>query len=104
MKQISRLLIFIGAGLAALGAVAPWADVHGKLPVPIRLDWLRTTVPATGKEVSGTDTPAWPFLLGIAGLVVALVLANKLRKLVMLAGGLLTVGGFGLLYYVNNAV
>jgi hypothetical protein len=100
MKSISRLLILLGAGGVVLATVVPWASVRG----PLSLDLLNVDADPGGRTVSGTDTPAWPVLLAIAGVIVALVLLNKLRKLIMLFGGLIVLAGAGLLYYVTNAV
>src|SRR5688500_8291347 len=102
MKSLARLLILIGAGGVALAAVVPWVRVEPALP--IQLDFLSVDVPAAGKTVSGTDTVAWPFLIGVAGLIGALVLLNKARKLIMLLGGLVVAAGGGLFYYLNDAV
>lgn len=102
MKSIARILVFLGAAGVALAAFVPWADVQG--PLQFELDWLDVNARPGGRTVSGTDTPAWPYLLGVAALVVVLVLLNKLRKLIMLVGGLLVLGGAGLVYYVTNAV
>lgn len=101
MKGIARILLLLGAGGIALAAVLPWVRVEG---LPIRLDWLDTRVAAVGRTVSGTDTPAWPYLLGAAGVVTALTLLNLARKLLMLFGLLVTVAGAGLTYYVMNVI
>lgn len=80
--------------------MSPWADVNG----PIDLGFLGVTTPAAGQDVSGLDTPAWPVLLGLAGVVVAATLWIKLMKLVLVVGVLLVLGGAGLVYYIQNAV
>lgn len=103
MKSLARLLILLGAGGVALAAVVPWADVSGPAQ-QFKLDLLNVRADPGGRDVSGLDTPAWPFLIGIAALLVALVMLNKLRKLVMLFGGLIVLAGAGLVYYVTNAV
>lgn len=100
MKSLARLLLLAGAAAAILAAFSPWADVNG----PLDLGLLGVDTPLGGKTVSGIDTPAWPVLLGIGGVVVALTLSGKLMKLMMLFGLLLTLGGIGLIYYVSNAV
>ena len=103
MKSIARLLILLGAAGLALAAVVPWADVAGPAQ-QFKLDLLNVRANPGGRNVSGLDTPAWPFLLGIAGLLVALAMFNKLRRLILLLGALITVAGVGLVYYVTNAV
>lgn len=100
MKGIARLLLLAGAVGVVAAAFAPWADVDG----PLSLDALGVSAEPGGQTVAGIDTPAWPVLIAIGGLVVAATVLNKLRKLVMLAGLLLVLGGAGLLYYVGNAV
>ncbi len=101
MKSIARILLLLGAGGVALSAVLPWVRVEG---LPINLDWLDTRVSPLGKTVSGTDTPAWPYLLGAGGLIAGLTLLNVARKLLMLFGLLVTVAGAGLTYYVMNVI
>ena len=100
MKGIARILLLLGAGGVALSAVLPWVEVRG-LP---QLDWFDVEVGALGTSVSGTDTPAWPYLLGAAALIAALTLFNVARKLLMLFGLLVTVAGAGLTYYVMNVI
>ena len=96
-----RVLTLIGAAMLALGAVLPWIVVEG---VPLKLDWLDVRVPVNGREVSGTDTPLWPFLLGLAAVIAVLgVLARAWR--VLLGLGLLTLVGTGaLMYYLRNVI
>lgn len=101
MKGIARILLLLGAGGVALSSVLPWVRVQGALD----LSWLDTNIAAPlGKTVSGTDTPAWPYLLGVGGLIAVLTLLNIARKLLMLFGLLVTVAGAGLTYYVMNVV
>ncbi len=101
MKGIARILLLLGAGGVALSSVLPWVRVRGAL----NLAWLDTGVVAPlGKTVSGTDTPAWPYLLAAAGVIAVLTLLNFARKLLMLFGLLVTVAGAGLTYYVMNVV
>lgn len=101
MKGIARILLLVGAGGVALSAVLPWVRVEG---LPISLDWLDTRIAPIGQTVSGTDTPAWPYLLGTAGLVAGLSVLNFARKLLMLFGLLVTVAGAALTYYVMNVI
>ena len=100
MKGIARILLLLGAGGVALSSVLPWVEVRGLS----QLDWFDVDVGTLGKTVSGTDTPAWPYLLGAAGLITALTLLNVARKLLMLFGLLVTVAGAGLTYYVMNVI
>lgn len=85
----------------AAAAFLPWVTVEG---VPLSLDLLGTDVSAVQKTVSGVDTPAWPVLVGVAGLVVALAVFNLARKLLLLLGVLVTVAAAGLLYYLANVI
>lgn len=101
MRSIARLLILAGAGAVATSAFLPWVTVEG---VPLNLDLLNTRIAAAGQTVSGTETPAWPFVVGVGGLVAALALFNLARKLVVVLGLLTTVAGAGLVYYVLNVV
>ena len=101
MKGIARILLLLGAGGVALSSVLPWVRVEG---LPINLDWLDTRVAPLGKTVSGTDTPAWPYLLAAAGVIAGLTLLNVARKLLMLFGLLVTVAGAGLTYYAMNVI
>ncbi len=72
--------------------------------VPLDLDWLGVGVPSAGREVAGTDTAAWPFVLGIACLVALLALAGRARRVVV-GLGLLTLAAAGaLLYYLSNVI
>lgn len=99
--MIARLLVLAGAGAVGASAFLPWVTVEG---APLDLDLLNTRIAATGRTVSGTETPAWPFLVGLAGLVGALALFNLARKLLVVLGLLTTVAGAGLVYYVMNVV
>lgn len=101
MKGIARILLLSGAAGIALAALLPWVTVEG---LPIHLDWIGTRISPVGRTVSGMDTPAWPFLLGAAGLVAVLTLLNLARKLLLLFGLLTTVVGAGLAYYVMNVI
>jgi hypothetical protein len=101
VKSIARILLLLGAGGVALSAVLPWVRVEG---LPINLEWLDTRVAPLGKTVSGTDTPAWPYLLGAGALIAGLTVLNVARKLLMLFGLLVTVAGAGLTYYVMNVI
>lgn len=85
----------------AVAAFLPWVTVEG---LPLSLDLLGTDITAVQKTVSGVDTPAWPVLLGVGGLVLLLALTNVARKVQLLLGLLVTAGGAGLLYYLANVI
>lgn len=101
MRLIARLLVLAGAGAVGVSAFLPWVTVEG---APLDLDLLNTRIAAAGQTVSGTETPAWPFVLGVGGVVGALALLNLARKLLIFLGLLTTVAGAGLVYYVLNVV
>ncbi len=66
MKMISRILILAGAA-AVLGSVTlPWVTVKGALPSTLDLGLLGAEVSPLGKTVSGTETKAWPIIVGVA--------------------------------------
>lgn len=101
MRGIGRLLLLGGAAGVIATAFLPWVTVKG---APIDLDLLRVDISAAGRTVAGTDTAAWPGVVGVGGLVALLALFNLARKLLVLLGLLVTVAGAGLLYYVLNVV
>ena len=101
MRAIARLLLLGGAAGVAGAAFLPWVTVEG---APIDLGLLRAGVTGAGKTVAGTDTAAWPAVVGVGGLVAVLALFNLARKLLLLLGVLVTVAGAGLVYYVMNVV
>jgi hypothetical protein len=101
VKGIGRLLLLGGAAGVIGAAFLPWVTVHG---APIDLDLLRVDLSAAGRTVAGTDTAAWPGVVGVGGLVALLALFNLARKLLLVLGVLVTVAGAGLLYYVMNVV
>jgi hypothetical protein len=90
-----------GAAGVIAAAFLPWVTVHG---APIDLDLLRADISGVGRTVSGTDTAAWPGVVGVGGLVAVLALFNLARKLILLLGLLVTLAGAGLVYYVMNVV
>lgn len=96
-----RVLVLVGAAALALGTVLPWVEVAG---VPLKLDWLGLQVPRIGREVAGTDTSAWPFVLGFAAVVALLALAGRARRVVLGLGLLSLLASGGLLYYLNNVI
>jgi hypothetical protein len=101
VKVIGRLLLLAGAAGVIGAAFLPWVTVEG---APIDLDLLRVGITGAGKTVAGTDTAAWPGVVGVGGLVALLALFNLARKLLLLLGVLVTLAGAGLLYYVLNVV
>lgn len=101
VKGIGRLLVLGGAAGVIGAAFLPWVTVEG---APIDLDLLRVGISGVGKTVSGTDTAAWPGVVGVGGVVAVLALLNLARKLILLLGLLITLAGAGLVYYVMNVV
>lgn len=101
MKGIGRLLLLAGATGVIGAAFLPWVTVEG---APIDLDLLRTDISAAGRTVSGTETPAWPVVVGVGGVIAVLALLNLARKLILLLGLVVTLAGAGLVYYVMNVV
>jgi len=101
MKMLSRILVLAGAA-AVLGSVTvPWVTVKG---APLHLDLLGASTSSLSKTVSGTDTKAWPVVAGVGVVVAALAVFGLARKLLLLLGGLTTLAGGALLYYVLNVV
>jgi hypothetical protein len=101
VKGIGRILILAGAGGVAASAFLPWVTVEG---LPLHLDWLGTRISPIGKTVAGTDTAAWPGVVGAGALVGLLALLNLARRLLVLLGLVITLAGAGLVYYVLNVV
>ncbi|HEY3238064.1 MAG TPA: Trp biosynthesis-associated membrane protein [Acidimicrobiia bacterium] len=101
MRGIGRLLLLGGAAGVIGAAFLPWVTVSG---APIDLDLLRVNLSGVGKTVSGTDTAAWPAVVGVGGVIAVLALFNLARKLILLLGLLVTLAGAGLVYYVMNVV
>jgi hypothetical protein len=101
VKWIGRLLLLAGAAGMIGAAFLPWVTVNG---APIDLDLLRVNLSGVGKTVSGTDTAAWPGVVGVGALVAVLTVLNMARKLMLLLGVLVTLAGAGLVYYVMNVV
>jgi hypothetical protein len=98
---IGRLLVLGGAAAVIGAAFLPWVTVEG---VPLDLDLLQVGITGVGQTVSGTDTVAWPGVVGVGGLVAVLAVLNLARKLMLLLGLLITLAGAGLVYYVMNVV
>jgi hypothetical protein len=104
MKMLSRLVVLAGAA-AVLGSVTqPWVTIKGALPSRLNLGVLGADVSPLGKTVSGTDTKAWPIVVGVGAVVAALAVLGLARKLLVLLGLLTTLAGGALLYYVLNVV
>jgi hypothetical protein len=101
VRGIGRLLLLGGAAGVIGAAFLPWVTVSG---APIDLDLLRVNLSGVGKTVSGTDTAAWPAVVGVGGVIAVLALFNLARKLILLLGLLVTLAGAGLVYYVMNVV
>ena len=102
--MLSRILVLVGAA-AILGSVTvPWVTVKGALPRKLHLGLLGANAFPLSKTVSGTDTKAWPIVVGVGAAVAALALFGLARKLVLLLGLLTTLAGGGLLYYVLNVI
>jgi len=101
MKMLSRVLVLAGAA-AVLGSVTlPWVTIKG---APLHLDLLGAGTSPLSKTLSGTDTKAWPIVVGVGAVVAALALFGLARKLLLVLGLLTTLAGGGLLYYVLNVV
>jgi hypothetical protein len=101
VRVIGRLLVLGGAAAVIGAAFLPWVTVEG---VPLDLDLLQVGITGVGQTVSGTDTVAWPGVVGVGGLVAVLAVLNLARKLMLLLGLLITLAGAGLVYYVMNVV
>lgn len=101
MKGIARLLLLAGAAGVIGTAFLPWVTVSG---APIDLDILQVGITGVGETVSGTDTVAWPGVVGVGAVIAVLALLNLARKLLLLLGLVVTVAGAGLVYYVMNVV
>jgi hypothetical protein len=101
VRGIGRLLVLGGAAAVIGAAFLPWVTVEG---VPLDLDLLQVGITGVGQTVSGTDTVAWPGVVGVGGLVAVLAVLNLARKLMLLLGLLITLAGAGLVYYVMNVV
>jgi hypothetical protein len=104
MKMLSRVLILAGAAAVAGSVSLPWVTVKGALPSQLDLGVLGAEVSPLSKSVSGTETKAWPIVVGIAAVVAVLALLGLARKLIVLVGLLTTLAGGALLYYVMNVV
>ncbi len=104
MKMLSRVLVLAGAAAVLVSATVPWVTVKGALPSRLHLGVLGASVSPLGKTVSGTDTKAWPVVVGVGAVVAALALFGLARKLLLLLGLLTTLAGGALLYYVLNVV
>lgn len=100
-SRAGQVLMLSGAALLAVGALLPWVEVKG---IPLKLDWLGVRVPLNGREVAGTDTPAWPYLVGVAAVVAVLALARRARTLVLALGVLALAAGGALWYYLSNVI
>jgi hypothetical protein len=104
MKMLSRVLILAGAAAVAGSVSLPWVTVKGALPSQLDLGVLGAEVSPLSKSVSGTETKAWPIVVGIAAVVAVLAILGLARKLIVLVGLLTTLAGGALLYYVMNVV
>jgi len=101
MRGFGRLLALVGAVGVVVSTFLPWVTVQG---LPIHLDLLGTNVSAIRTTVSGTDTKAWPPLVGVAAVAAGLALFDILRKLLVVIGLLTVIAGAGLMYYVMNVI
>jgi len=98
---VSRFLLLGGAAGLALAALVPWVTIRG---LELRLGPVGAEVSPGGRTVNGTDTSLWPFLLGVAAVVVILALLNVARKVLLTVGLLVVAAGGALLYYLSNVV
>lgn len=101
MNPLGRLLALTGAVAVAFAAVLPWVTVEG---LPSRLDLLGTSLSPLEATVSGTETPAWPVILGAAALAAALAMLNVARRLLVFLGLIVLLAGGGLWYYLDNVI
>lgn len=101
MNQLGRILALAGALAAAFAAVAPWVTVAG---LPVELGLLGTTISPLEATVSGTETPAWPFVLAVAGVAAVLAVLNLARILLVGLGLVVVLAGGGLWYYLDNVL
>lgn len=101
-RGLRRPLAVAGALAIALAAVLPWVTVKGRLPLD--LDLLNVEVSAGGMTVSGVDTAAWPYLLGVAVVACLLAAFGLARRLLLGIGVLAMIAGAGLFYYLSNVV
>ena len=104
MKMLSRVLVLAGAAAVLVSVTLPWVTVKGALPSRLNLGVLGADVSPLGKTVSGTDTKAWPVVVGVGAVVAALALFGLARKLLLLLGLITTLAGGALLYYVLNVI
>jgi hypothetical protein len=104
MKLLSRAVVLAGAAAVLVSVAVPWVTVKGALPSRLNLGVLGASVSPLGKTVSGTDTKAWPAVVGVGAVVAVLALFGLARKLLMVVGLLTALAGGALLYYVLNAV
>ncbi|HEY2833306.1 MAG TPA: Trp biosynthesis-associated membrane protein [Sporichthyaceae bacterium] len=100
-RGFGRLLALVGSVGVVVSTFLPWVTIQG---LPLHLDLLGTNVSAIRTTVSGTDTKAWPPLVGVAGVAALLALFGILRKLLVLIGLLTLIAGAGLVYYVTHVI
>jgi hypothetical protein len=98
---VSRLLLLGGAAGLALAVLLPWVTIRG---LELKLGPIGAEVAPGGRTVNGIDTSLWPFVLGVAAVVVALTLLNVARKALLGLGLLVVAAGGALLYYLANVV
>ena len=103
VNAIGRVLVLLGAGAVALGAVLPWVTVKG-LEVSLDLGVVGASAVPGAETVAGSDTSLWPVLVGGAALVAILGLFGVVRWVLAGAGLILGLAGGALLYYVANVV
>lgn len=101
MKGIARVLLLAGAAGVVVAAFLPWVTVEG---LPLDLDLLRTRVSPAGRTVAGTETAAFPGVVGAGAVVAILTVLNLARRLLILLGLVVVLAGGGLLYYVLNII
>lgn len=101
MRGLARVLVMVGGGGVAASALLPWVTVEGP---SLRLDFLDAVTSAAGRTVAGTETAAWPGVVGVGVVVGLLGLLNLARRALALLGLLTVVAGGALVYYAANAV
>jgi hypothetical protein len=103
VRFLGRLLSIAG-GLGVLVSVfLPWVTVSGT-PLDLNLGLLSVDVAPGGQTVSGTGTSIWPAVVGVGLLVMVLSLLPRAGRLLVVLGGLITLAGAGLVYYVENII
>lgn len=103
MRALGRLLTLTGGIGVVASALLPWVTVAGT-PLKLGLGLLSVDVVPGGRTVSGTGTSVWPIVVVAGLLIIALSLAPRAGSVLAVLGGLITIAGAGLTYYMANLV